>query len=203
MKEMWDERYSKEEYAYGILPNNFLKEALENIPIGSILFPAEGEGRNAVYAAKQGFDVTAFDISVEGRKKALKLAEKEKVNILYEVGELTDLNLKNNFFDVVALIYAHFPPNLLSSYHREIAKMIKSGGYIVLEGFSKNHLPLRIANPNVGGPNSLDMLFSIEGIKNDFSNFEILKLEEVEIELNEGIFHNGKGKVIRYIGQKK
>ena len=79
--ERWNERYSKKEFAYGEQPNQFLKEQLENLPVGSILFPAEGEGRNAVYAAKLGWDVYAFDISIEGKNKAMKLAEANKVSI--------------------------------------------------------------------------------------------------------------------------
>jgi len=70
----WNERYSKEEFAYGKLPNNYLKEQLERLPVGTILFPAEGEGRNAVFAAKPGWKVSAFNISVEGKNKALQLA---------------------------------------------------------------------------------------------------------------------------------
>jgi hypothetical protein len=65
---MWDDRYGKIEFAYGEQPNNFLKEQLIKIPAGSILFPAEGEGRNAIYAT-QGWNVHAFDQSIEGRKR--------------------------------------------------------------------------------------------------------------------------------------
>ena len=71
----WNDRYSSEEFAYGTAPNNYLKEQLEKLKTGSILFPAEGEGRNAVFAAKLGWKVSAFDISAEGKNKALKLAE--------------------------------------------------------------------------------------------------------------------------------
>lgn len=58
----WNERYSKEEFAYGEEPNQYLKEQLEKLDVGKILFPAEGEGRNGVYAAKLGWNVFAFDI---------------------------------------------------------------------------------------------------------------------------------------------
>ena len=83
---VWDDRYSNKEYAYGTEPNNFLKEQLQNLPIGSIFFPAEGEGRNAVYAAKLGWLATAFDISIEGKNKALQLAKINNVTINYQVG---------------------------------------------------------------------------------------------------------------------
>ena len=203
MREMWDSRYSEMEYAYGIHPNKFFASCLNEYPLsGSLLLPAEGEGRNAVFAAKKGLDVTAFDISTEGKKKALKLAENEDVEINYEVGNLFDLNLLNEKFDVAALIFAHFPPPILSKYHKKIADLINEGGTILLEGFSKNNLTIRHKNQEVGGPTNIDMLFSTQSIKDDFPNFEIIKLEEEEVHLSEGNFHNGKAKVIRFIGRK-
>lgn len=203
MKEMWDKRYANSNYAYGIAPNEFFKDVLNRYQLtGKILFPAEGEGRNAVYAAKKGLDVAAFDISVEGKKKALKLAEKQNVEIHYEIGNLFDLDIIYNKYDAAALIFAHFPTDILSTYHQKIAELIVEDGIIILEGFSKNHLPLRNANPKLGGPNQIDMLFSVEMIKKDFPGFEIIKLEEVDVELKEGDFHNGVSKVIRFIGRK-
>src|SRR5678816_3069114 len=92
--ERWNERYSKEEFAYGQQPNNYLKEQLEKLAVGTILFPAEGEGRNAVFAAKLGWTVSAFDISIEGKNKALRLADANHVMIDYQVGELENLDFK-------------------------------------------------------------------------------------------------------------
>ena len=201
---MWNDRYGKNEYAYGTAPNAFLKSVLDTHPIaGKMLFPAEGEGRNAVYAAQQGLDVSAFDISTEGQKKALKLAESEGVNIRYEVGDFFELDLAKDLFDAVALIYAHFPPPILSAYHRKLASMVNPGGLVIAEGFSKGNLALREANPKVGGPNNIDMLFSTETFTSDFSAFEPLVLEEAEVELNEGHFHIGTAKVIRFVGKKR
>lgn len=203
MKEFWNSRYETEDYAYGTEPNIFFKETLDKFDLqGKILLPAEGEGRNAVYAAKKGMEVYAFDISIAGKNKADKLAKLEQVEINYEVGELSDLKLLKEKFEVAALIYAHFPPNILSDYHRKIANLIKPNGIIILEGFSKNNLEIRQKNPNVGGPNNINMLFSTKGIQEDFSEFEIIKLEEMEVELKEGKFHHGVGKVIRFIGKK-
>lgn len=203
MKEIWDSRYASEEYVYGVSPNEFFKNALVQYNIsGKILLPAEGEGRNAIYAAKQGLEVTAFDISLEGKNKALKLAATEKVNIKYNVGDFFELDVVNEEYDCAALIFAHFPPSLLSKYHQKIGDLIKPGGMVILEGFSKENLPLRLANPKVGGPNQLEMLFSKEQIHNDFPYFEIIQLDETVVELNEGALHNGTGRVIRFVGRK-
>src|SRR4029078_7791808 len=102
----WNNRYSNDEYAYGEAPNNFLKEQLEKLDAGTILFPAEGEGRNAVFAATLGWTVSAFDISAEGRNKALRLAQMNNVTIDYQVSELEALNFTIEQFDAIALIYA-------------------------------------------------------------------------------------------------
>ncbi|MCG1036405.1 class I SAM-dependent methyltransferase [Polaribacter sargassicola] len=203
MKEMWDNRYAENEYAYGTEPNLFFKESLKKYKLeGKILFPAEGEGRNAVYAAKKGLKAYAFDISIKGKNKALKLAKKENVDLNYEVGDFLNLNLLNEKFDVAALIFAHFPPNILNKYHTKIAELIKPNGFIILEGFSTNHLELQKENTNAGGPKNIDFLFSIDMIKNDFPDFEILLLEEKEVVLDEGKYHKAKSKVIRFIGKK-
>lgn len=203
MKDFWNDRYKDEEYAYGTAPNAFFKDTLERYHAkGKILLPAEGEGRNAVYAAKTGLDVYAFDISEEGKNKAERLAKDNGVNINYEVGELMSLNIMEHQYDVLALIYAHFPPEVRTRYFAKLRELVKVNGLIIFEGFSKSHIEAQKKNPNVGGPKILEMLFSIEQIKEDFPDFEIVKLEEAEIDLHEGKYHNGIGRVIRFIGIK-
>lgn len=199
----WDDRYKSEEFAYGEDPNNYLKEQIEKLNTGTILFPAEGEGRNAVFAAKLGWKVSAFDISEEGKNKALKLAEANNVTIDYQVGVLETLNYKAEQFDAIALIYAHFPAEIKSSIHKTLETYLRKGGIIIFEAFSKKHLEYLAINDKVGGPKDIESLFSIEEIQADFPNYEIIELEEKEIELNEGLFHNGKGSVIRFVGRKK
>ena len=199
----WDDRYKSEEFAYGEEPNNYLKEQIEKLEIGSILFPAEGEGRNAIFAAKLGWQVSAFDISEEGRNKALLLAKNNNVSIDYQVGELETLNLEEQQFDAIALIYAHFPAVLKSKIHKQLDKLLKKDGIIIFEAFSKKHIEYVTKNEKVGGPKDIESLFSIEEIKADFPDYEIIELEEKEIELSEGLFHNGTGSVIRFVGRKK
>ena len=200
--ELWETRYSKKEYAFGTNPNVFLKEKLEPIKPGSILFPAEGEGRNAVFAAKLGWKVSAFDISAEGKKKALKLAKANYVTLDYQVGELPNLQFEEEQFDVIASIYAHFPINIRSQYHKLLSKYLRKGGLFILEGFDKKHFDYRLKNPKVGGPTNLEGLFSIEELKSDFANFEIIELIEQEVDLIEGSYHDGTGHVVRFVAKK-
>ena len=70
----WDERYSTDEFIYGKEPNEFFRENLLKIRPGKLFLPGEGEGRNAVFAAKNGWTVDATDQSEIGKLKALKLA---------------------------------------------------------------------------------------------------------------------------------
>lgn len=203
MKEFWDKRYAEKEMAYGKEPNEFLKSQLLKLEPGKILFPAEGEGRNAVYSAILDWEVSAFDISEQGKKKADVFAEKSNVSIDYKVGGFDQVVYEKESFDCIGLIYAHFPSYLKSEYHKILDTYLRIGGVVILEGFSKNHLALNSENPKAGGPKKSDMLFSMDEIKHDFFNYEIIELSEQEINLNEGLYHRGKSSVIRFVGKKK
>ncbi len=204
MNEFWNARYKEIDYAYGKEPNTFFKDRIMKYKLGGkILLPAEGEGRNAVYAAGLGLEVFAFDISLEGKKKAMQLAELKNVKLTYEVGNLFTVSLINNKYDCAALIYAHFPPDIRESYHKKISELIMPNGMLVFEGFSKDHINFQKRNPKIGGPKDVNFLFSIEELREDFKDFEVIELIEEEVELNEGKYHIGKGSVIRFIGKKK
>ena len=200
----WNDRYRASEYAYGTQANAYFKQCLGQIPkVGTILMGSEGEGRNAVYAAKQGWQVAAYDISEEGYKKAQRLAEEYPVQLDYRVGELPDLGFQPETYDAAALIYAHIPPQLRVDYHRLIDAYLKPDGYLIFEAYSKSHLAYRGKNGQVGGPGKLEMLFSVEEIQSYFPNYEFFELEEKEVNLSEGNRHQGLGSVIRCFGQKK
>jgi len=116
---------------------------------------------------------------------------------------LQTLNFQKEQFDAIALIYAHFPANLKSSIHKLLDTYLRKEGYIIFEAFSKKHLDFVLKDEKVGGPKDIESLFSIEEIKADFPDYDIIELSETEIELNEGLFHNGTGSVIRFLGKKK
>jgi cyclopropane fatty-acyl-phospholipid synthase-like methyltransferase len=202
MKEFWDERYRREDYIYGEYPNDYLQSRLSQFYPGEILFAAEGEGRNAVYAAKEAWKVAAFDVSREAKKKAEKLAKKNKVEIDYRVGELPELGYEKEEFDAVALIYAHFPIELRQDYHKRLISYLRRDGLVIFEGFSKKHKTYQEKNPAVGGPKDEVLLYSMDEIKRDFGELTFLELYEAEVDLKEGELHNGLGAVIRFVAQK-
>ena len=200
--EVWNERYSGSDYVYGKLPNVYLKEQLGKLPVGNILFVGEGEGRNAVFAAQVGWNVTAFDISSKAKKKAQQLALEHNVDIKYDVGELHHLNYENEQFDVISLIFTHFPLATRSSIHQILITHLRPGGVIIMESFSKDHITYQAKNSNAGGPKNINVLYNIEDIKSDFDRLKIIELNKTEVYLSEGAHHDGLSSVIRFMGKK-
>ncbi|MBX2907293.1 MAG: class I SAM-dependent methyltransferase [Taibaiella sp.] len=200
--DFWNERYAENEYVYGETPNKFLAEKLEGITPGKILFPADGEGRNSVYAATRGWDTYAFDQSAEGKKKAELLAQKSGVTIKYEVASMPDVHYKTQSFDAMALIFAHFPGGTKIKFLQQLGTYVKPGGIVIFEAYSKSHLKFKADNPRVGGPSDETMLYTTEEIKACFPNFEAQQLEETELEIWEGKLHGGMSSVIRFVGRK-
>jgi 2-polyprenyl-3-methyl-5-hydroxy-6-metoxy-1,4-benzoquinol methylase len=198
MNDYWNNRYADKEFAYGTSPNEYLKEQLSRITPGRILFICEGEGRNAVYAAAQNWEVEAFDLSEEGQKKALALAKEKSVTINYQIADATKVDYPENSFDVIAIIYAHFPSTIRKSIHNKIKQWLKPNGSVILEVFNPNQL-----KNNSVGPKDIDMLYSTDIVGDDFSDFEIKQLTANQIELNEGKYHTGKADVLRFFGSKK
>jgi SAM-dependent methyltransferase len=202
MKEFWNERYASEEYIYGEEPNEFLAKVLPKLPKGKILFPCEGEGRNSVYAARHGWNAVGVDWSDSGKKKALILAEKYKANIEYIIGDVSHLDFQAESFEAIALVFAHFPEQIREGIHKNLMNLLKPGGYLILEGFSKDHVKFQAMDANVGGPKDPSMLFSTEMIQSDFAGLQTEICEHVEVELKEGSFHDGTSSVVRYLGKK-
>jgi len=194
----WDERFSPEEYIYGTEPNKFLKEHIDKIhKPGKLLLPGEGEGRNAVYAARMGWQVDAFDQSLVAMQKAKRLAETAGINLNYSIVDLQEFKPKINFYDCAAIIFVHLSPNFRNEFHKKCIYSLKPGGRIILELFAKNQF-----GKNSGGPQDLDMLYSLEEIKNDFRELRSILLEEKNVALNEGDKHCGEASVIRFVGEK-
>lgn len=198
MKKFWDERYQVDEYVYGKVPNTFFQTHLDKLVPGNILLPGEGEGRNAVYAAGKGWNVTAFDVSIEGRKKALGLAAEMGVTIEYNLLPYLGFYQPESRFDVIGLFFTHQPSAMRRQFHRNLQKMVCRGGLILLEAFHKDQLAR-----DSGGPKNIDSLFDEKGLTEDFPDFEILHLEAVTKVLEEGPFHQGEANVVQMIARRR
>lgn len=194
----WNERYKGEEYAYGIRPNDFLEKNSSLIKANSnILCIAEGEGRNAVFLAKQGHIVTAIDYSFEGLNKAKNLANKESVEITTIQQDLTNYQFEENKWDCIVSVFAHFNPVLRKQIHKQLYNALKPNGILILEAYT----PLQLEF-NTGGPKEIEMLYDEKMLKNDFIAFTDLKINLETREISEGLFHNGKSATIQIIAKK-
>jgi SAM-dependent methyltransferase len=203
MSAFWDDRFRGEAYAYGTDPNRFFASQLARIPQGGrVLFVAEGEGRNAVYAAEQGYEVHAFDTSGEGRRKALALADARGVPLAYETADSRTVTFPAGHFAGVVLVFAHLPGPFRKAVHRRLLSFLAPGGHVILEGFSVAHQAHQKVNPLAGGPLDADRLYTLEDIREDFDGLEPVVLEEVESSLEEGAYHQGQASLIRFVGRK-
>ena len=196
-KDFWNSRYSEQEFAYGTQPNVFLKEQLEKIKSGTALFLGEGEGRNAVYAATLGWQVDAVDFSSSAKVKALKLAEENKVTINYEVCDLNEYRFKENYYDLVVMIFLHLPLELREKVFKNSINSLKNNGILLVEAFNKNQI-----NNSSGGSQSLDLLYSENDVLSLVKYLRTETIESKSIVLDEGEHHKGKADVLRFVGVK-
>ncbi|MDP2721246.1 MAG: methyltransferase domain-containing protein [Bacteroidales bacterium] len=198
MESFWNQRYGAAQFAYGVEPNKFYKEQINRLKPGKILFPGEGEGRNAVFAATLGWDVTAFDSAENGKIKADMLADLYEVKIDYIVDDAEDVVLRKNYFDCIVFVFVHLPAEKRQLFHSKMLSKLKPGGFVIFEGFAKKQLEL-----NTGGPRNIEMLFSKDEIWEDFSpQMQELNIQELGVTLNEGEFHQGISQVIRFVARK-
>ncbi len=196
-KDFWNQRYSNKDYSYGTTPNHFFKEQIDSMTAGKILLPADGEGRNSVYAAKCGWDVVAFDFSEEGRRKALNLASENNVEIDFHLTSVEEFEYDEEQFDAVAIIFNHYPLEVRESYFNKFLSLLKYGGTLFLEVFSKEQI-----GRTSGGPKDINNLYSEEELLFHFGELKDLNIKKLNIDLSEGQYHSGNASVIRLFGTK-
>jgi len=192
-----DERYSEAEFAYGTQPNDFLVEALPLMPRGRVLCLGEGEGRNAVFLAKSGFEVVALDSSEVGLEKARALAEREGVAIEIIVADLSGFSFGQGKFSAVISIWCHLPSQLRALVNEGVRRTLKSGGAFVLEAYSPAQLAF-----DTGGPRDGDMLVELAELERDFAEWETPIARELERDVVEGRYHTGRAAVSQFVGRK-
>ena len=193
-KARWNERYDRDMYIYGKEPAAFLEQKLDGLKKGKALVLAMGEGRNAVYLAQNGFDVTGVDISEVAIEKCNKLAKERNTTVNAVVADLTDYDLGEAQFDLITKFYYYEP-----SIFPQIIEALKPGGMFILEQFSIDHLKYR--ETSSFGPRNPDYLIKPNELLEHFESLRILYYEDTVVELDEGM-HNGTAAVIRLIAQK-
>lgn len=200
----WDARFAQDDYVYGREPNVFLAEHHLLFPKGArVLSLGEGEGRNAVFLARYGYDVTAVDASEEGLRKLSKLAAERGVLVSQRLEDVTKAELGTARWDGIVNVFCHVPAADRQVLYGKIRQALKPGGVYLSEMFTPRQLAYQS-----GGPKDPDMLVEPEELRQAFElspdvPFEIVLLEEEVVTLDEGPFHQGLGSVVRFIARRK
>jgi SAM-dependent methyltransferase len=191
----WDERYDHERFFYGRAPNYFVAEQVRCLAGGRGLYLAEGEGRNAVFAAGLGHEVVAVDSSAVGRRKALELAGERGVHLTYHVADIVLHPWHRERWDHAVLCFAHLPPEDMAGVHRRVAASLKPGGTLVFTSFSKAQF-----GRTSGGPPRLEWLHDLAELPGQFPGLEFTHAVEREVDLAESVGHHGAAMVIEMVG---
>jgi SAM-dependent methyltransferase len=194
---MWDERYNTGEYVYGKRPNDFLVSVSDRIPRGKVLCLAEGEGRNAVFLARQGHQVLAVDSSHVGLEKAKKLAGENNVHIDTQVVDLAHLEIQPEQWDGIVSIFCQVPSRIRRELHRKVVTGLRPGGAFVLEGYTPAQLKL-----GTGGPPDEDKMMTLDALRQELSGLEFKHAIELERDVIEGKLHTGRGAVVQIVAMK-
>lgn len=199
MKEIWNQRYSGAEFFYGTEPNAFLASQLHRLKPGqSVLAVADGEGRNGVWLARQGLDVTAVDFSPIAVEKAQRLAGQYGVTVCHEISDLFAWNWGENRFDAVVAIFIQFVgPEQRRALNGLMLRALKPGGLLILQGYRPKQLEYQ-----TGGPSSVENLYTAETLREEFSAMEILHLAEHDDEIREGEGHCGMSALVDLVARK-
>ncbi|GAB3424922.1 class I SAM-dependent methyltransferase [Massilia agilis] len=196
----WDQRFSQPGYVFGTEPNAFLASQRALFEPGKrALAVADGEGRNSVWLARQGLAVDAFDISPVGVDKARELARQGGVAVNYQVSDCDGWNWEPQAYDYVVAIFIQFAdPAMRERLFANMARALKPGGYLVLQGYTPKQLDY-----NTGGPGILEHLYTPALLREAFADLEMVELREYEAQLSEGSRHIGPSALIGMVARRR
>lgn len=196
---IWDQRYAADDYVYGTQPNDFLASVIGSLDAGGgrALCLAEGEGRNAVFLAEQGYTVHAVDASAVGLGKAERLAQERGVAIRTEVANLDGYRIEPGAWDLIVSVFCHLPASVRRTLHREVVAGLRPGGHFVLEAYTPAQLAL-----GTGGPPDAALMMTLEALRDELTGLHFEQAQEVEREVHEGRLHNGLGAVVQLLARK-
>lgn len=194
----WDERYAGDEFFFGTEPNDFLVDLAPRLPAGRTLCIADGEGRNSVFLAAKGHDVTAMDASVVGMEKAAALAAARGVELATVVADLRDFDFSLERWDAIVSIFCHMPPDLRRDVHARAVEGLAPGGAFVLEAYTPDQLAYR-----TGGPPVAELLMTEADLRADLAGLSFELLAERLRTVREGRGHDGPSAVVQVFGWKR
>jgi SAM-dependent methyltransferase len=192
----WDHRYRSDEYAYGTEPNDFLRAEAHRIPPGPVLCLADGEGRNGVFLAELGYQVTAVDLSLEGLRKAERLAQSRGVVIETLQADLATFELGLDRWSGIVEIFAHLPASVRGRVHAAIPRALRVGGCLVLELYRPEQLAL-----GTGGPKEAALLCTRTEVREELTGLDLEVERDADREIHEGRFHDGASATMQIVGR--
>lgn len=194
----WHERFQTKEYIYGTEPNEFIKTMHPKLAItGDALAIAEGEGRNAVFLAEQGMQVTAWDFARSGLEKTQHLAKSRNVEVAVSQVDLAEADWAESQWDEIICVFGHFPKHVQQKTFEGMRQALKPGGYFLMEVYSSDQLAY-----GTGGPKTAEMLYRPEEILEAFKEYKLIHFFTGEVVRKEGALHNGLSHVIQVAVQK-
>jgi cyclopropane fatty-acyl-phospholipid synthase-like methyltransferase len=198
---MWNERYQADDYVFGTEPNAFVRAIAERlVPSGKTLAIAEGEGRNAVFLAKQGHQVTTWDYAEAGLVKCRRLAAQHQVEVQTQCVDLqvVDWAQEQGRWDQVVCVFGHFPPDLRKKTLQGVKQAIRPGGYYISEVYSTSQLAY-----GTGGPKDVALLYRAQDLLDAFTDWHIIHFFVGEVYREEGTGHHGLSHVMQLLAQRK
>lgn len=170
----WDSRYQAAELVWGGEPNRFVAAEFTATTPGRALDLATGEGRNAIWLAQAGWQVTAVDFSAVAIDRGRRLAERQGVTVEWVVADVRDYQPAPGAFDAVIVAYLHLPANDLNPILTRAAHAVAAGGRILVVG----HDVTNIAD-GIGGPQDPAILYTPDAIVAALPGLRILSAERV------------------------
>ena len=195
----WNQRFSAPGWLFGREPNVYLREHVAQLPAGGrVLCVADGEGRNSVWLARQGFEVTAFDLSDVAVAKARGLAAEAGVKVDHQVSDFDAWPWVDAAFDAVVGIFIQFAdPAMRARQFTHMQRALKPGGVLLLQGYTPRQLELK-----TGGPGVLSHLYTAALLREAFAAMHIAELVEYEAGVNEGAGHSGPSALAGLVARK-
>ncbi|HKK85637.1 MAG TPA: class I SAM-dependent methyltransferase [Roseovarius sp.] len=196
---MWEDRFQTPDYVFGTEPAAFLKDHADLLPPNgaTALSVADGEGRNSVFMAEQGLEVTALEYAPSAIAKARKLAETK--GVIVDFREVDVLNHTwPETYDIVAGIFIQFVgPDARPILFNGMKQSVKPGGLILLHGYTPKQLEF-----GTGGPPCAENMYTEDMLRTEFADWEILDCRAYERHIEEGEGHKGQSALIDLVARK-
>jgi len=194
----WDARYAEPGWAFGTEPNDFLREQAHRIPRGRVLCLADGEGRNGVWLAQQGHEVTAVDLSAAGLEKARGLAASRGVTLATVCADLAAFTIEPLAWQGIVSIFAHVMPDVRRRVHAGVVAGLAPDGVFLLEAYRPQQL-----GRGTGGPPDDARMLTLARLEPELGTLEWLVARELERSVVEGRSHTGVASVVQLVARRR